>query len=703
MNKGLCCLTVVLFSLTLAACSGSRQPQPGPAAVYSEPLAAPLALPRPSELAERLSPVNRGASYTRDDLLKGGNEYSKSLPHQLVAEAGSDAAFAPDWAPGGGLAGLAYAMFDFTILGYGGNAAVSYPLGTPQTPHEDVYIGLANWDADSWSWYPGEADWLLELPAIEPYLAFGGKLLVCIAVAGTVPIGLEELRIGSIPPYANLRAESERGVAPWTVTFDASLSQDEDGTIVEYRWDTDSTGDFTTSTGADPTYTIDIADPGSVTMNVRVIDDDGVYNSAALTVTAWDSWVFSLGSEEAVVEQVAASTISPNGNIVLWGSRSVGGNSAVMRIEMSPERDFAVTTWDGPGTDVLTDACDDGEGGAWICGYTDSYGQGGNDGLLQHWDSAGQLTQSWVYGLPVTNEEFNTLEKNNLGLYVGGTQFEQSTFLYTGLLLHASAGGGFVYWCNEYKSAQAVSIDDLALDGDVLHLAGAYTPAAGDFDAMYLRANTADGGLAGGGFFGNSTDDERGTCVLVGNSALPGIWVGGTISTSGVDHSFVASKNGPGAELGADFTAQLNAGGLVQSEQAPLTMMLQRRATLTDSTLVLADFDNTLSIMPTSRELKSPFTALSYPMHVTKLGANGLLVTGAHSGQQLSPIAVGLNAWPTTRSWRDMSIEIGHPVLVSVETDTTQIEPGASFGMNRGTTNGEALIMLWNYNALPPS
>lgn len=701
MSKIFYILTIVLFSMNLVACSGSRQPQPGLPATYSEPLAAPLALPLPSELVPRLTPNDRGASYTRDDLFKYGNDYSKTLPRQLVAEAGNDAAFTPAWAPGGGLAGLAYAMFDFTVPGYGGNAAVYYELSTPQTPFADVYIGLANWDTDSWSWYPAEADWLLELPAIDPFLAFGDKLLVCIAVAGTAPVGLNELRIGSIAPYAFIRAESERGVAPWTVTFNAGQSQDEDGTIVEYRWDLDSSGDFAISTGTVPTYTIEIADPGEATMNVRVYDDDGVYGSAAQTVTAWDSWIFSLGSEEALVEQVAASTFAPNGNIVLWGSRSVGGNSAVMRIEMTPGRDFTVATWDGPGTDVLTDACDDGEGGAWICGYTDSYGQGGNDGLLQHWDSAGQLTQSWVYGLPVTNEEFNALVRDDLGLYVGGTQFEQSTLLYTGLLLYAWTGGGIMGWCNEYKSAQAVTVDDLALDSGILHLAGTYTPSAGDFDALYLRATTATGGLAGGGFFGNTTDDERGTCVLVGNAALPGIWIGGTIATSGVDHSFVACKDGPGAELGADFTAQLNAVGLVQSEQAPLTLVLQRRATLTDSTLVLADLDNTLSVMPTSREFQSSFTALSYPQDAVRLGANGLLVTGSHSGQPVSPVVVGLNAVPTTRSWRNMAIEIGHPVLISAATDTTQIEPGDSFDMNRGTTNGEALIMLWNYNALP--
>ena len=87
---------------------------------------------------------------------------------------------------------------------------------------------------------------------------------------------------GNDDPVADLSPATDSGDAPYTVSFDASGSTDNDGTIVLYEWDFDGDGNFD-GYGDDPT--IDHTyDAGSWTAKLRVTDDDGAQDTDTATI-----------------------------------------------------------------------------------------------------------------------------------------------------------------------------------------------------------------------------------------------------------------------------------------------------------------------------------------------------------------------------------------------------------------------------------
>jgi plastocyanin len=69
------------------------------------------------------------------------------------------------------------------------------------------------------------------------------------------------------------------------VTFDATGSADPDGTVASYQWDLDGNGTFETPTGTTPTTTKAYASGGTVSVKLRVTDDEGGFTDLAKTVT----------------------------------------------------------------------------------------------------------------------------------------------------------------------------------------------------------------------------------------------------------------------------------------------------------------------------------------------------------------------------------------------------------------------------------
>ena len=85
-----------------------------------------------------------------------------------------------------------------------------------------------------------------------------------------------------VGPDAVLSHSPSGGYPPLDVTWDASASIDLDGPIVQYDWDMDNNGTFEVLNGGS-TRLVNYTIYGIVTVNVRVVDEDG------LTDTATDS------------------------------------------------------------------------------------------------------------------------------------------------------------------------------------------------------------------------------------------------------------------------------------------------------------------------------------------------------------------------------------------------------------------------------
>lgn len=86
--------------------------------------------------------------------------------------------------------------------------------------------------------------------------------------------------IGDLPPTASFTVSPDPGHAGQAMVFDAIGSNDPDGTIDAYHW---SFGDGVAGTGVTAAHTF--ASPGSYTVALTVIDDDGLAASSAQTIT----------------------------------------------------------------------------------------------------------------------------------------------------------------------------------------------------------------------------------------------------------------------------------------------------------------------------------------------------------------------------------------------------------------------------------
>jgi YD repeat-containing protein len=88
-------------------------------------------------------------------------------------------------------------------------------------------------------------------------------------------------------PAASFTLTPNPVVSGNSVSFNGSGSTDPDGTIVKYEWDFDGNGSYETSTGATATTTKTFATAGSVTVGLRVTDNNGgtATTTRALTVS----------------------------------------------------------------------------------------------------------------------------------------------------------------------------------------------------------------------------------------------------------------------------------------------------------------------------------------------------------------------------------------------------------------------------------
>jgi plastocyanin len=86
-------------------------------------------------------------------------------------------------------------------------------------------------------------------------------------------------------PVASFTATPSPAITGETVSFDASASRVQGGTIVRYRWDLDGDGSFETDTGADATTSRAYASAGTVTVRLRVSDARGATADTTRSLT----------------------------------------------------------------------------------------------------------------------------------------------------------------------------------------------------------------------------------------------------------------------------------------------------------------------------------------------------------------------------------------------------------------------------------
>jgi PKD repeat protein len=89
----------------------------------------------------------------------------------------------------------------------------------------------------------------------------------------------------NVPPVANLIPNPPSGNLPLSVTWDATGSSDSDGTIVQYDWDLNNDGSFEVTNGGPTQSPAPYTTIGTVTVRVRVTDDDGATSQTSAIAT----------------------------------------------------------------------------------------------------------------------------------------------------------------------------------------------------------------------------------------------------------------------------------------------------------------------------------------------------------------------------------------------------------------------------------
>ncbi len=82
------------------------------------------------------------------------------------------------------------------------------------------------------------------------------------------------LVVSNAAPSASFTISPNPAAVGQVVTFNASASNDSDGTIVNYEWDLDGDGTFETDTDGNDTTSMSYSSGGTRTIRVRVTDDD---------------------------------------------------------------------------------------------------------------------------------------------------------------------------------------------------------------------------------------------------------------------------------------------------------------------------------------------------------------------------------------------------------------------------------------------
>lgn len=532
---------ILVISAGLLSCTSGSKPGleaverdevSGPAS--GPPVLAPtagFALPAPSTLAGKLhlpGPL-KDTRFLPADLLKEAEDFDLGLPNQRVAATASGARFNPDYPPGADFAGLSFAMYHYVLDGYAGAAELHYRWITPPPAAADAYIGLADWSADTWDWYPGGAPSPLSLPGLTDYLDLGGDMLVVVLCVGTGEGELDWLSLGSSPPDAVLNAGIRDGLTPLIVNFDASASTDSDGAIAEYRWDPHGDGSFDVSTGTDPQFSFEYIGPGSFAAAVRVFDEAGLSRDAALEINAVDTINFSYGAPD-MGEMPAAMAVLPDNHIVILGSQEdfVNDDDFPFVIKVSPagKADFA-TAW--PHLGGFNDATVGPDGNLLACGYVDRESSG-DDALLQEWSPDGVLLWSKSIGTVDGHESFSALQVTSDAIYACGNQSLTVGTTNFGLLARFDLDGTLV-WAKSMAGPSHILFTDVAVmplppDAPSLQLAGVYMPDPTTLDMLYA-AYDLDGNLQSSLKWNVSGSDERGIAIAAtSNVAEPAHIVG---------------------------------------------------------------------------------------------------------------------------------------------------------------------------------
>lgn len=273
-------LIAVMLMVVLAGCGGRNHALP----VGSGPPDVPIALPSPPVDPQAESPATTTdamglvspadalaaiADRTSSELLlwREGHDYVAGLAQRVVDREVGARYYPGQLAEMSVFEKLAFAIYNFNLEGYNGISELTYEWGDEPEDYSNLWIGLSNWDKNSWEWQLGPADGTLELgpggitSLVNPTTS---DVFVAVVLLDSEPATLDWLKVGESPPdpivITGVTPNPVLGYAGQLLVFDVQFLGADDETVT-YSWDFGGGATPNNSTQRNPDVTLgDVGD-----------------------------------------------------------------------------------------------------------------------------------------------------------------------------------------------------------------------------------------------------------------------------------------------------------------------------------------------------------------------------------------------------------------------------------------------------------
>jgi YD repeat-containing protein len=162
--------------------------------------------------------------------------------------------------------------------------SVAFDASASKDP--DGTITKYEWDLDGNGSYETDTG---TTPTVSHTYATEGKFNVSLRVTdneGASGTAIRALTIAANqPPNPSFVVSPNPAGTDEQVSFDASASNDPDGTIAKYEWDLDGNGSYETNTGTTPTASRSYSNGGDVNVGLRLTDNGGSTATTTRTLT----------------------------------------------------------------------------------------------------------------------------------------------------------------------------------------------------------------------------------------------------------------------------------------------------------------------------------------------------------------------------------------------------------------------------------